>query len=87
MYVCVCVYVCVWVAELTVASFTRQKRHRSFILVRTSVIANVPLSLFVPRLSFFGCLGKAVLPDCGLSFVISCRCLQFVERTGRTDAV
>ena len=29
------------------------------------------LSLFVPDLSFFWCLGKAVLRDCGISWVYS----------------
>ena len=35
------------------------------------------LSLFVPHLSFFWCLGKAVLGDCGISRVSSLEFMLF----------
>ena len=44
-----------------------------FFFVSASVVSNVAfvLSLFVPHLPFFWCLGKAVLLDCGISRVSS----------------
>ena len=33
------------------------------------MMCGVGLSLFVPHLSFFLCLGKVVLRDCGISWV------------------
>ena len=42
-----------------------------FFFVRASVVSYVMfvLSLFVPHLSFFRCLGRAVLCDCGNSWL------------------
>ena len=44
-----------------------------FFFVRESVVSYVAfvLSLFIPHLSFFLCLGKATLCDCGISWVSS----------------
>ena len=41
---------------------------QQFFCVRASVVSYMTLviSLFVPPLSFFWCLGKAVLPGCGI---------------------
>ena len=48
------------------------------LFVCVSVVSYVAftLSLFVPKLSFFWCLGKAVLTDCGISWVSSLICLK-----------
>ena len=45
--------------------------YRSFFFVCTSVVSYVAflLSLFVHHISFFWCLGRTVLRDCGISWV------------------
>ena len=42
-----------------------------FVCVSVVSYVSFVLSLFVPHLSFFWCLEKAVLPDCGISWISS----------------
>ena len=58
------------------AVFLSSDRSKTVLLqffVCASVVSCVAfvLSLFIPRLSFFWCLGKAVLRDCSISWVSS----------------
>ena len=59
--------------------------YRSFFFVCTSVVSYVAflLSLFAHPISFFWCLGRTVLRDCGISWVYLLKRLVWHQKSKR----